>query len=90
MSNAKLNNKLNLVHIEELDKRAIMMLSRSCCNLKMLGFYNCGFREPNRVQDERNEEDEAFAALDRMAQRQEDQMMMQWLNVEKLNITSEV
>lgn len=76
--------------VEELDKRAIMMLSRSCCNLKMLGFYNCGFREPNRVQDERNEEDEAFAALDRMAQRQEDQMMMQWLNVEKLNITSEI
>eukprot|EP00092_Neocalanus_flemingeri_P000342 GFUD01000364.1.p1 GENE.GFUD01000364.1~~GFUD01000364.1.p1 ORF type:complete len:610 (-),score=204.58 GFUD01000364.1:119-1900(-) len=82
--------KLNLVHIEELDKRAIVMLSQSCNNLKVLGFYNCGFREPNRVQEERNEEDEAFVALDRMTRRQEDQMMMQWLDVEKLNITSEI
>jgi len=82
--------KLNLVHIEELDKRAIMLLSQSCFNLKKLGFYNCGFREPNRVQDERNEEDDAFAALDRAARRQEDRLMMQWLNVEKLNITSEI
>ena len=82
--------KLNLVHIEELDKRAVMMLSQSCSNLKILGFYNCGFREPNRVQEERNEEDEAFVAMDRIARREEDQMMMQWLDVEKLNITSEV
>ena len=82
--------KLNLVHIEELDKRAIVMISQSCCNLKKIGFYNCGFREPNRVQEERNEEDAAFAALDRFARIQEDQMVIQWLNVEKLNITSEV
>jgi len=82
--------KLNLVHIEELDKRAIMMLSQSCSNLKILGFYNCGFREPNRLQEERNEEEDAFIALDRMTRRQEDQMIMQWLDVEKLNITSEI
>ena len=78
--------KLNLVHIEELDARAILLLSQSCSNLNILGFYNCGFREPT-VRD-----DEAFLVLDRVNRRDEDILMFSasWLDLEKLNITSEV
>jgi len=78
--------KLNLVHIEELDARAILLLSQSCSNLNILGFYNCGFREPT-VRD-----DEAFLVLDRVNRRDEDILMFSasWLDLEKLNITSEI
>ena len=78
--------KLNLVHIEELDARAILLLSQSCSNLNILGFYNCGFREPT-VRD-----DDAFLMLDRQNRMDEEAMMMStsWLDLEKLNITSEV
>ena len=78
--------KLNLVHIEELDFRAISLLSQCCSNLSVLGFYNCGFREVG------NTEAEGFVTLDRMARREEEAEMMslRWLDLEKLNITSEV
>ena len=80
--------KLNLVHIEELDFRAISLLSQCCFNLNILGFYNCGFRESG-VQER---EAEGFLAVDRMARREEEAEMMslRWLDLEKLNITSEV
>ena len=77
---------LNLVHIEELDKRAISLLSQFCSNLKTLGFYNCGFQE-NGVR-----QDDAFMFIDRLQRRDEENMIqsLSWLDVEKLNITSEV
>ena len=80
--------KLNLVHIEELDFRAISLLSQYCFNLSILGFYNCGFRESG-VQER---EAEGFLAVDRMARRDEEAeiMSLRWLDLEKLNITSEV
>ena len=78
--------KLNLVHIEELDLRAISLLSQCCANLSSLGFNNCGFRE-SVVR-----EAEEFVAVDRMVRREEEAEMMslRWLDLEKLNITSEV
>ena len=57
--------KLSLVHTEELDSRAISLLSNQCGNLRQIGFYNCGFREPSRVERERQEQEEAFLAVDR-------------------------
>ena len=57
--------KLSLVHTEELDSRAISLLSSQCGNLRQIGFYNCGFREPSRVERERQEQEEAFLAVDR-------------------------
>ena len=78
--------KLNLVHIEELDFRAISLLSQCCANLRTLGFYNCGFEESG------TREAVEFLAADRMARREEEMVMMslRWLDLEKLNITSEV
>ena len=78
--------KLNLVHIEELDLRAISLLSQCCANLNTLSFNNCGFRE-SVVR-----EAEEFMLVDRLARREEEVEMMslRWLDLEKLNITSEV
>ena len=78
--------KLNLVHIEELDYNAILILSKLCANLKFLGFANCGFREPSA------RDDEAFHFLDRMARQEEEALLlsMRWLDLEKLQITSTV
>ena len=39
-------SKLNLVHVEEIDLRAVKIMSLACTNLNTVGFYNCGFREP--------------------------------------------
>ena len=44
--------KLNLVHVEELDWRAVRILSLSCTNITTLGLYNCGFREPTISHDD--------------------------------------
>ena len=44
--------KLNLVHVEELDFRAVKILSLTCTNINTLGLYNCGFREPTPADDE--------------------------------------
>ena len=78
--------KLNLVHIEELDYNAILILSTSCCNLTTLGFFNCGFREPSPGDDQ------AFQIVDRQVRREEEQRVssMRWLDLEKINITSEI
>ena len=78
------------MHLEEVDRRAIRLITNYCGNLKTLGFYNCGFREPNRVDDEREQEEEAFLVMDRIRRRQEEQLMVPWMQLEKLNITSEV
>ena len=45
-------SKLNLVHVEELDFRAVKILSLTCTNINTLGLYNCGFREPTPADDE--------------------------------------
>ena len=45
-------SKLNLVHVEELDFRAVKILSLTCTNISTLGLYNCGFREPTAADDE--------------------------------------
>ena len=45
-------SKLNLVHVEELDFRAVKILSLTCTNINTLGLYNCGFREPTPAEDE--------------------------------------
>ena len=78
--------KLNLVHIEELDFRAISLLSKCCTNLKTLGLANCGFRDTGA------RETEGFLMMDRMARREEEAEMMslRWLDLETLSITSEV
>lgn len=62
------------------------MLSDCCSNLRILGFYNCGFREP------RSHEDEAFLFLDRLQRNIEkiSSLNSRWLDVENLNITSEI
>ena len=78
-------SKLTLVHVEEIDLRAVRILSLGCTNIRTIGFYNCGFREPI------GSEDQAFEALDRHTKREEMMMMsLCWLDLERLNITSEV
>ena len=63
----------------------ILILSLGCTNIRTMGFYNCGFREPI------GSEDQAFEALDRHTKREEMMMMsLCWLDLERLNITSEV
>ena len=45
---------LYLIHTEELDDRAIIIISRHCPHLTTLGFYNCEFKE--RVLDVSDED----------------------------------
>ena len=74
------------MHIEELDTRAISLLSQFCSSLNILGFYNCGFQETVARPDD------AFMFIDRLQRQSEENMVLSlsWLDVEKLNITSEV
>ena len=37
---------LYLIHVDELDMRALKIISNACPNLQTLGFYNCIFKEP--------------------------------------------
>ena len=52
--------RLSLVHVEEVDERAIALVTVFCPNLVKLGFHNCEFKEERRLG-----QDEAFAAADR-------------------------
>ena len=54
--------KLSLVHVEEIDKRAIAIITSTCPNLQKLGFHNTEF-----IDDvEHSENDAAFRDADRL------------------------
>ena len=71
---------LYLIHTEEMDERAIIIISRHCPHLTTLGFYNCEFKE--RV-DEVTEEDLFFS------HRREKEEMEVFLELKSLAIVSE-
>ena len=53
---------LSLVHVEEIDKRAIALITATCTKLKKLGFHNCEFVEDT----EPSAGDAAFRDADRI------------------------
>lgn len=63
---------LSLVHIEELDIRAIAIITNSCPNLISFGLHNCEFVQPRDVvdDDERDDADGPFRDVDRSARSQ--------------------
>jgi len=79
--------KLNLVHVEELDSQALIILCQNTPNLRSLSFSSCGFVEPGGggVGD-------GFHAVDREARREERAQIAahRWLKLNKLRIISEV
>jgi len=80
--------KLNLVHVEELDNQALIILSQNTPNLRSLSFSSCGFVEPGGGGGG----GDGFQALDREARREERVQIAahQWLKLTKLKIISEV
>lgn len=63
---------LSLVHIEEIDIRAIAIITNSCPNLISFGLHNCEFVQPRDVadDDERDDADGPFRDVDRSARSQ--------------------
>ena len=45
-------NILHLIHVDEIDVKALKSISRQCPHLATLGLYNCDFQERLREQSE--------------------------------------
>ncbi len=59
---------LSLVHIEEVDIRAIAIITNCCPNLVSFGLLNCEFVQPRDVSDEdERDADGPFRDVDRSA-----------------------
>jgi len=43
--------KLSLVHVEEMDSRAISIITVTCPNLIKLGLHNCDFEENDNIEE---------------------------------------
>ena len=43
--------KLSLVHVEEMDSRAIAIITVTCPNLIKLGLHNCDFEDSDSIED---------------------------------------
>ena len=54
---------LSLVHVEDIDKRAIAIITATCTKLEKLGFHNCGLVD---ASDRSYENDAAFRDADRL------------------------
>jgi len=84
--------KLNLVHVEELDNQALIILSQNTPNLRSLSFSSCGFVEPGAGGGGGGGGGDGFQAVDREARREERVQIAThlWLQLTKLKIISEV
>jgi hypothetical protein len=59
---------LSLVHIEEVDIRAIAIITNCCPNLVSFGLHNCEFVQPRDVSDDdERDADGPFRDVDRSA-----------------------
>lgn len=86
---------LSLVHIEELDIRAIAIITNSCPNLISFGLHNCEFVQPRDVvdDDERDDADGPFRDVDRSAriaeERESRKLLVPMLDLDVVKIVSD-
>merc|ERR1712156_248510 len=84
--------KLSLVHVEEMDSRAIAIITVTCPNLIKLGLHNCDFEDSDSIED--LNQDGAFRNADRILRqekwREVQRSITPMLDLEIIRIVSEI
>jgi len=84
--------KLSLVHVEEMDSRAISIITVTCPNLIKLGLHNCDFEENDNIEELNH--DAAFRNADRILRqerwREVQKSISPMLDLEIIRIVSEI
>jgi hypothetical protein len=84
---------LSLVHVEEIDTRAIAVVTTCCPNLVSFGLQNCEFVEPVNIELDDRDPDGAFRAVDRSARLEEEResrkLLVPMLDLDIVKIVSD-
>ena len=80
---------LTLIHVEELDLRALAIVTNCCCNLKLFGLQSCEFIESANIETAENQFRDVDRSARSAAELETRKLLVPMLELETIKIVSD-